>query len=58
LTQQTAHTGIGREIGVKGVLERLDKHLARMAKVNAPYSDEEVEADLIEATKIVRSKRR
>jgi hypothetical protein len=46
------------QLGEKGVLERLDKHLARMAKVNAPYSDEEVEADLIEATKIVRSKRR
>jgi len=39
----------------KGVLERLDRALAYMAEVNAQYSDEEVEADLIEATKIVRS---
>ena len=42
----------------KGVVERLDRALAYMAEVNAQYSDEQVEADLIEATRIVRSRKR
>lgn len=41
-----------------GVLKRLDNMLARMAVVNAKYSDEEVAADLKEATRIVRSRKR
>ena len=42
----------------KGVIERLDRALAYMAEVNAQYSDEQVEADLIEATRAVRSRKR
>ncbi len=41
-----------------GVLKRVDALLERMARVNAKYSEEEVEADLLEATKIVRSRKR
>lgn len=41
-----------------GVLKRLDNVLARMAAVNAQYSDEEVEADLKQATRLVRSRKR
>jgi prevent-host-death family protein len=41
-----------------GVLKRLDNILARMAVVNAQYSDAEVEADLKQATRIVRSRKR
>ena len=41
-----------------GVLKRFDELLARMAVINARYSDEEVEADLIEATRVVRSRKR
>jgi len=41
-----------------GVVERIDRALARMAEVNAQYSDEEVGADLVEATKTVRSRKR
>jgi hypothetical protein len=41
-----------------GVLKRFDEVLARMALVNAQYSDGEVEADLKEATKAVRSRKR
>lgn len=41
-----------------GVLKRLDNALARMAVVNAKYSDEEVEADLKQATRIIRSRKR
>ena len=37
-----------------GVLARFDKLLERMAVVNARYSEEEVEADLAAATRIVR----
>jgi len=37
-----------------GVLARFDKLLERMAVVNARYSEEEVEADLVGATRIVR----
>lgn len=40
-----------------GVLKRIDDALAYMARVNAQYSDEEVEADVIEATKTVRSRK-
>jgi len=40
-----------------GVLQRFDALLARMARVNAPYSENEVEADLHEATKVVRSQK-
>jgi prevent-host-death family protein len=42
----------------KGIVERMDRTLARMAELNAHYSDDQVEADLIEATKIVRSRKR
>lgn len=41
-----------------GVLDRIDRALARMADVNAAYADEEVEADLIQATKAVRARKR
>lgn len=40
------------------VHQRFDDLLARMAQVNAQYSDEEIEADLEEATRIVRARRR
>jgi prevent-host-death family protein len=46
------------QLDEKGVIERLDRALAYMAEVNAQYSDEQVEADLIEATRIVRSPKR
>ncbi len=41
-----------------GVLDRLDRALARMADLNAKFSDEEVEDDLIQATKTVRERKR
>lgn len=41
-----------------GVLDRVDRALARMAELNADYSDEEIEADLIQATKAVRARKR
>jgi prevent-host-death family protein len=41
-----------------GVLKRFDALLDRMARVNARYSDDEVEADLREATKLVRLRKR
>jgi prevent-host-death family protein len=41
-----------------GVLKRFDVLLDRMARVNAQYAEAEVEADLREATKIVRSQKR
>jgi prevent-host-death family protein len=41
-----------------GVLDRLDRALARMADLNAKFSDEEVEADLIQATKTIRERKR
>jgi prevent-host-death family protein len=41
-----------------GVLRRFDALLERMARVNAGYSEDEVEADLREAAKIVRSRKR
>jgi prevent-host-death family protein len=40
------------------VLARFDRLRLRMAEVNARYSDEEVEADLREAQRIVRSRKR
>ncbi len=42
----------------EGVNKRLDGTLARMAHVNAHFSDKEVERDLEEATRIVRARRR
>lgn len=41
-----------------GVLKRFDALLDRMARVNTRYSEDEVEADLHEATKLVRSRKR
>lgn len=41
-----------------GVLDRVDRALARMAELNADYSDEEIEADLIQATKAMRARKR
>ena len=41
-----------------GVLDRIDRSLARLATLNADYSDEEIEADLIQATKAVRVRKR
>ena len=41
-----------------GVLKRFDNLLARMATVNAKYSDAEVEADLESATKHIRARKR
>ena len=46
------------QLDEEGIVERMDRTLARMAELNAQYSDEEVEADLLEATKIVRSRKR
>ncbi len=40
-----------------GVLTRFDRLLDRMAHANAQYSDEEIEADLQEAQKLVRMRR-
>jgi prevent-host-death family protein len=41
-----------------GVLKRFDDILARMAVANQEHSDEEVEADLKQATRRVRSRKR
>jgi len=46
------------QLDEKGVIERLDRALAYMAEVNAQYSDDQVEADLIGATRAVRSRKR
>jgi len=43
------------QLDEKGIVERMDRTLARMAELNARYSDEQVEADLLGATRIVRS---
>jgi len=40
-----------------GVLKRIDDALAYMTRVNAQYADDEIEADLKEATRIVRSRK-
>lgn len=41
-----------------GVLDRVERALGRMAELNAHYSDKEIEADLIQATKTVRARKR
>lgn len=41
-----------------GVVKRFNDLLAHMAVVNAPYADEDVEADLKEATQVVRARKR
>ena len=41
-----------------GVLKRMDAGLARMAELNAQYTEQEVAADLAEATRSVRSRKR
>ena len=46
------------QLDEKGVIERLDRALTYMAEVNAQYSDDQVEADLIGATRAVRSRKR
>ncbi len=46
------------QLDEKGIVQRLDRALADMAEANAQYSDKEVEADLVEATKVVRSRKR
>ncbi len=40
-----------------GVLERFDRALAQLAEANAKYSEEEVEADLEEATRTIRARK-
>lgn len=39
------------------IMHRLDETLARMAQVNAHFTDEEVERDVEEASRIVRARR-
>ncbi len=46
------------QLDEKGVIERMDRALDYMAKVNAQYSEDKVEADLVEATKLVRARKR
>ena len=41
-----------------GVLKRFDHLVARMALVNAKYSDSEIETDLESATKQIRARKR
>jgi prevent-host-death family protein len=41
-----------------GVIARMNQALERMAEINARHSDKEVEADLMEATQIVRARKR
>ena len=41
-----------------GVLDRIDHALSRMAELNADHSDAEIQADLIQATKAVRARKR
>ena len=40
------------------VLERMNRALDRMVELNARYSDEEIEADLVQATTAVRARKR
>src|SRR5438105_1301718 len=40
-----------------GALSRFEEAQARMARANKRYSDDEVEADLIDATRTLRSKK-
>ena len=41
-----------------GVLKRMDSALARMAELNSQYTEQEVAADLAEATRLVRPRKR
>jgi prevent-host-death family protein len=41
-----------------GVLKRFDAVQARMANINTRYSEDEVEADLQEATRAIRSRKK
>lgn len=41
-----------------GILKRFDELLAHMAVANAQYTEEEVEADLVAATRTVRARKR
>src|SRR5262245_38742843 len=41
-----------------GVLDRIDRAFSRMADLNTQYTDEEIEADLTQATKTVRARKR
>jgi prevent-host-death family protein len=41
-----------------GVLARIDRALSRLADLNAQYADEEIEADLTQASKTVRARKR
>jgi prevent-host-death family protein len=45
------------EIRESGILTRFDQARERLAAANAAYSDEEIEADLQQATLTVRSRR-
>jgi len=45
------------QIDEAGVLARFDKLVERMAVANARYSEAEVEADLVEATRAVRQRK-
>jgi prevent-host-death family protein len=40
-----------------GVLTRFDRAVARLAEANANYGDDEIAADLAEATKTVRGRK-
>jgi prevent-host-death family protein len=40
-----------------GVLKRMDAALARMAALNAQYTEQGITADLVEATRTVRSRK-
>jgi len=42
-----------QQLQEKQVLERFDRLLSKMAEVNAPYSEEEVARDLIEAERLL-----
>ena len=46
------------EVDEAEVVVRFDKLRKRMAEVNARFSDEEVEKDLLEAQRVVRSAKR
>ena len=41
-----------------GVMDRFDRLLKRMAEANSVYSEQEVEADLMKATKQIRKRKR
>ncbi|HJW83053.1 MAG TPA: type II toxin-antitoxin system Phd/YefM family antitoxin [Anaerolineae bacterium] len=46
------------QVDEAGVVDRFDRLLAHMARVNAAYSEEDVEADVIATTKAVRARKR